>query len=121
MDPITVRTRVEADRQSISLEMSADDGPLGHVFLAGSDIEDFIQQLSRHRAELVDEVPRSLDVGSRVEAQIDPVWRLTHSADGPLLHLRHPGIGWLTFLFPEKEAEAIGRHLLAGRQQSHTK
>jgi len=113
------------ERQLITLEMRMDGKPLGHMFLSASDAEDYIHYFSRHRAELADEVSNDLDPGARLDGIVNPAWRITSEAllsDGTTttptedygltLILRHPGMGWLSFLLPHKEAAALGKCLV---------
>ena len=42
-----------------------------------------------------------------------PAWRIPgyRAAEGRILALRHPGLGWLTFVIPHKEAASIAEWL----------
>lgn len=115
MAKMELAARTEPDRENVYLEMRMDGVPLGHMFLTASDAENHIHGIAKHRAELVDEVSRELDPGSRIEAVVDPIWRTPKSSldqQGVVLVLRHPGLGWLSFLFPHNEAAALGRWLV---------
>ncbi len=103
----------DAQGEHVTIELWMDDKPLGHILLDGATLEDHIHKLAGHRSQLKEEVPRELDPGSRLEALVDPVWRIPGqpSEHGRVLALRHPGLGWLSFVFPEKEAAAIAEWL----------
>lgn len=81
--------------------------------LAAAEAEARLHELAQARAELADRVPDDLDENARVEALFDPLWRTSPQADGPALLVRHPGLGWLGFLFPPADAKAIGQSLVA--------
>ena len=94
-----------------------DDKPLGHIELDAATLEDHIHKLAAHRSRLAEEVPRDLDPGSWLEALIDPIWRFPgqRSEHGRILALRHPGLGWLSFILPDKEARAMAEWLTKDR------
>ncbi|MCK1322172.1 hypothetical protein IVA94_14975 [Bradyrhizobium sp. 156] len=77
------------------------------------DLSGLIDHLMRIRAGLLDEVPKELDPHIRIQAVADPIWRAPNEPGpvGKRLGLRHPGLGWLWFEFPQAEADAIARHL----------
>jgi hypothetical protein len=109
-----LRAAASADLQSVTVELWQDGKPLGHILLDPSSAEQFAHNLARQRSILPDEVPREIDPGSRLEAVIDPAWRtrVAPYGRGIALALRHPGLGWLSFLFPPAEAQALGRWLM---------
>ena len=103
-------------REHVLVELWNEDKPLGHILLGPSEAESHCQLVAKNRANLTDEVSRELDPNSRLQAIYDPIWRSpekhSHDAHGVALALRHPGLGWLTFLLPYKEAEGLGRWLM---------
>ena len=109
MNRMELRTKIDEAADECIIELHMNDKPLGHVRLPAPDLETFIHQLSEQRARMRDEVPRTLDPGARFTALVDPIWRVPedHNAEGRLLILRHPGLGWLAFCFPEHEAQNL--------------
>jgi hypothetical protein len=103
---------VDQDRHHVTLEMRQNGKPLGHVFLDSSTAETLIHNLAGCRSQLTEQVVDNLDIGSRLDAIIDPVWKTQPNRypEGRLLALRHPGFGWLSFLFPDKEAVSVNNH-----------
>jgi hypothetical protein len=101
------------DQEHVTVEMWMDGTPLGHMFFDGATAEKHIHDMARHRAALSDPVAPDLDPGARLEAQIDPAWRIPpyRYPQGRLLCLRHPGLGWLSFVLPDKESQAIAEWL----------
>ena len=64
-----------------------------------------------------EQIPTEPLVGplTREAVVIDPIWRTNwpphQSLDSLLLRLRHPGLGWLTFLLPHHECVGLGEWL----------
>jgi hypothetical protein len=104
-----LRVLTNEARTETTLELWMNGEPLGHINLATPELEQVIHQLAGHRAMHADEVPRDLDPGARLNAVVDPVWRVAghRTPQGRLLALRHPGLGWLSFVIPDHEAWAI--------------
>lgn len=97
------------------LQMELEDEPVVHQLLDAGGLTQVIQDLMILRGTMTDEVSREIDPGSRLYALTDPLWRGQDSKTpgfAKLLALRHPGFGWLTALFPEKEARGIAAFLL---------
>jgi hypothetical protein len=104
---------MSADRRTFTLELHVDDDPKVRIRLSTYEMDKFIADLGLHRALMFDEVPRGLDPKSRTQTIQDPAWRpaSTPGHSGKALALRHPGLGWLGFLFPDNEAAAIAKYL----------
>jgi hypothetical protein len=112
MARMALNTSVDSSREHVVIEVSMDGKPLGHIELDGTSVEKHIHDLAQHRANLNDPVTLTLDAGSRLEAIVDPRWRVPKPIEqGRVLALRHPGLGWLSFVFPDKEARAIAEGL----------
>jgi hypothetical protein len=65
-----------AQREHVTIELWMDDKPLGHIYLDAATLEDHIHKLAGHRSQLKEELPQELAPGSRLEALVDPVWRV---------------------------------------------
>jgi hypothetical protein len=113
MARMELRLNADQSREHVTVEMWTDGKPVGHMLLDGATAEKHIHDMARHRAMLNDSVPTELDPGARLEALIDPVWHVPPNRipEGRILALRHPGLGWLTFVLPDKEAQAIAEWL----------
>lgn len=109
------------DGLHVCIEMHMDGKPLGHIFLSGSDCEELCQTIARSRRTLPDQVSPEIDPNSRLAASFDPVCTVfpRHSGDmhGVALALRHPGLGWLSFLLPAPKAAELGAQLVAAMKQ----
>lgn len=105
------------DKQFAAIELHQEGEPLGHIELDAATLEGFIHKLGEVRAQMVEEVTPSLDPGSRVNAVPDPAWRIPNdpAEDTRLLALRHPGLGWVSFLLPIEKSKEIGRWLQEDR------
>ena len=51
----------------------------------------------------------------RVQAIVDPAWRSPayKAPQGRVLILKHPGFGWIHFIFPEDKADLVSKLLAA--------
>jgi hypothetical protein len=108
-----IRASISEDRERVTLELLEDDKTLGHVWYEAPELEHMIASLGRLRAQLNDPVPERLDIGARLEALVDPHWMAEWSSwpDGPILALRHLGLGWLSFAIPAGEAQTMAQVL----------
>jgi hypothetical protein len=88
--------------------------------LDAAEIEALIDQLAVARAALAPMVPADVDPGTRVRVLSDPRWVIPadDQYDGRVLALRHPGLGWLGFLFPRPEALQVARWLVHGFEKA---
>jgi hypothetical protein len=52
-----------------------------------------------------------------LQALVDPVWTVpkTQLPDARVLAFRHPGFGWMAFLFPQQEADHVAAELTRTR------
>ncbi|MBV8521573.1 MAG: hypothetical protein JOY71_05495 [Acetobacteraceae bacterium] len=114
-------TGVHANRGPISVSLSSDrkrarftvvdQGKVIDAVLSVEELDHHIQAIGDLRRQIVDEVPRELPSGPHVVVP-DPIWRtfegLHPSLDGIVLHLRHIGLGWVSFLLPRHEAQSLG-------------
>lgn len=101
------------DGEQVTLQINDDRGLGGHVFLDGAETEQVLHGIAKCRAALRDPVPPDLDPGARLEALVDPRWRIdgVRLPEGRVLMLRHPGFGWLSFVIPDHEAKAMAEWL----------
>lgn len=122
MNKMELRAAADKARECVSVELWMNDAPLGHIQLDAGSLESFIHDLGKHRAALADEVSAEIDPGSRLESIVDPAWRTfdQHSQQelGVALSLRHPGLGWLSFLLPHKSAALLGQWLVDHSKRS---
>ena len=116
---VAVEAHLDTERAKATIQIVVDGEPLAHVIFDAPELEELLASLSVIRAQMAEGVPLTIDPGSRMLALVDPVWRHPHrtSPEGKALSLRHPGLGWLTFVFPDLEAEAIARYLSSNLPQ----
>lgn len=119
-DKMTLRAFPDEARENVIIELWRNETPLGHIILDGASLEKYISDLAEQRAALKEQVVPDLDPGSRLTAVVDPVWRIPgcRTEFGRPMALRHPGFGWLSFVFPDKEAASIAECLTKDRPQS---
>lgn len=89
----------------------------GAVTLSSMDVDAVIGQLSKLREQMKPEVSRSLPDGNH-QGPVDPIWQVSPAVDQKILFVRHPGLGWLSFVFPPPEAKKLGNALLSGGPQN---
>ena len=112
-DKMALTTTLREDRAEVTLELHQNDAPIGHIRLEAPELEGLIHHLAANRAGLIDQVPRELDPGTRLNPIVDPVWRAQPDDDGGvLLAIRHPGLGWLSFVLPQAECKNMAKYLL---------
>ena len=113
MDRAVIKAWPDENRQHVTIQIEDNDKPLAHISLDAATTENHIHDLAKQRASLIEQVTPDLDPGSRIEAIVDPVWRISQNrvAQGRILCLRHPGLGWLSFVLPDKEAASMAEWL----------
>ena len=112
-----------AERKGPHLELSEDNQKLLVTFPTepikvqlqydAGQVDGLIHALGELRMAMVNEHPKDFALGQKVEAIYDPRW--VTEADllegDSLIHLRHPGFGWLSFLLPRHEAAKLAQFL----------
>lgn len=83
------------------------------VALPTSQVEKFMETLRQWRSQMKPDIPDEFALGSRVTAILNPPWctEPESSQGDSLLHIRHPGYGWLSFLIPTLEAAKLAGFL----------
>lgn len=107
-----LRQILSEDGDSLRLEV-LDAGTLACALdMSAADLDDLIVELSRNRGQMQDTVPIDLEYGSQIATIPAPTWYV-HAATtgGRSLFLRHPGFGWLGFVFPSDEAAILADRL----------
>lgn len=122
MAKMTLKSILSDDRKTVTLELWDEEKPYAHIIYEAPEVALLIEQLAGHRAQMADEVVRELDPGALVRGTVDPVWvtqptPASHPGGASVI-LRHPGLGWLGFLFPPNEAKKLGDWLLQSSQAS---
>lgn len=109
MGRMIIKCGVDELRETVLVRIEENEKSLGQVGLDGRSTEALILSLGKQRAALKEEVPRTLEAGTSIEAMLDPVWQVDGQKlpEGRVLALRHPGFGWLTFVIPDHEAKSI--------------
>lgn len=115
-DPMPDKTelKVHSDvaRLNLVIEAWVNGAPTGSITLSPAQADAFIRALAENRAQLVQPVASEVDDDSS-EPVIDPAWQTpdVRFAEGRLLSIRDPGLGWLTYIFPDNEAADIATWL----------
>lgn len=80
-------------------------------FLSADDVEKLIAELAHFRSQMSPEVPKQAPSGQH-QMIADPAFSGAVTASGGLaLGLRHSGIGWLFYFFPQAEARKLSSAL----------
>src|SRR3546814_6830784 len=95
-------------------------GPVSAV-LSGPKIGQVIEKIAIVRTALADRSLSDLGPATVLEfAAVDPAWRASADialtgpgADSVALGFRHSRYGWLCFILPDKQANALGQWLVA--------
>jgi hypothetical protein len=96
--------------------VETDDASLAHqrpISDRAAKIEEIIQDLSDLREAFAPQVPTSIPAGKRLFVTPEPIWKISAEvrADGRVLLIRHPGMGWLGFIIPHNECERLAKKL----------
>ena len=99
---------------SISLEMTGDDGVTTKAELNAQDTQGLVDLLGAVRQLTPGSVAEAPAEGV-VQAVVDPAWAVpaVKAPQGRVLVVKHPGLGWMHFIFPEERAEQISKALAA--------
>jgi len=114
----TATAVVAEDSKSVWLRFSAPSGPKNEIVVDAARLDELILTLAAARAQMSNPVPAEPLSGplKKEAVVVDPAWRTNMpphtSLDGLLLRLRHPGLGWLTFLLPHHECVSLSEWLL---------
>ncbi len=106
------KVHIDVARLNIILEAWQNGAAAGSIALSPAQTDALIRDLAKNRALLVQPVASDLDENSS-DPVVDPAW-LTPEArypDGRMLSIRDPGLGWLTYIFPDNEAADIAQWL----------
>jgi hypothetical protein len=102
------------DKRTVALGLGMEGEKL-NVSMSANELEILIGCLARIRAVMQAPVLFELAAGTELRTVIDPRWRTRPTyhvpVDGVLLALRDPGLGWLSYLLPIKEAATLGEYL----------
>lgn len=116
---------VEGNGRSAKVMLHKNDEALGDIILDAPAVDDLIASLAQIRTRMREPVPAEITAGTKLEAIVDPAWRTRIAPHptvlGPLLCLRHPGLGWLSFILPDREARALGQWLTENAKQTSPK
>lgn len=90
----------------ITFTIKTVDGTDATLHFQAETLDRYIAELVLARSLLAPEHPPKWPSGQTVQGIIDPAWttELDMGSMGSILHVRHPGLGWLHFLFPRHEA-----------------
>lgn len=97
----------------IEFEMTADDGSSTvKTRLTAEEAQGLVDLLAQVRMMTPGSITEEPAEGV-VQAVVDPSWRAPayKAPQGRVLILRHPGLGWHHYIFPEDKAERVSKLL----------
>lgn len=102
-----------ADRQQVTIDLPpavSDRSIATRVLLSARLVDGLIRELARLRNMMPDPHPQDVDTSGRLLSVVNPRWRHTPEAlmGGSIVSFRHPGLGWLHFCLPKREAAHLG-------------
>ncbi len=97
-----------------TLTLSLSQAPGCALPMSADEVDQLIGALMSQRAKMKPPVPLTMPVGGPYRGILDPSMVVETEGMGEhiLIHLRHPGAGWLHFGFSTSLARALGRHLV---------
>jgi len=103
-----------ATENILEITIAADNQNVQSVLAGAEEIDAFIAQLIRFRSTMKPELPRMPH--SAQWGPMDPLWQggSHDQSDTRQLSIRHPGIGWLSFLFSQEAARRLADYLMKG-------
>ena len=107
-----LKVHIDVAKLNIILEAWMNGAPTGSLTLSPADTDALIRDLAKNRALLVQPVA-SEPSEDAVDPVIDPVWQTpeVRYPEGRMLSIRDPGLGWLTYIFPDNEASDVAEWL----------
>lgn len=107
-----IKVHVDVAKLNIVLEAWVNNTPTGSVTLSAAETDALIRELGQNRAQLVQPVASNPDEAT-VEPVIDPAWETpeVRYQEGRMLSIRDPGLGWLSYIFPDQEAADVAAWL----------
>src|SRR5262245_35132895 len=113
MGRMTIKSGPDEEKENVVIYIEEDGNLKAWVILDPATVAQHIHDLAKHRAALNDQVPTELEPVSLLATIINPVCRTPghRTVHGRVLVIRHPGLGWLSFAIPDKEAASIAEWL----------
>lgn len=105
---------VNAACTEVFIETWKDGRQAAWLGLEAPELDQFIRQLAQCRATLSEQVAEALEPNARLKAVFHPNANVSPIEQGRLLALRHPGLGWVSFVFSDDEARRLAELLAEG-------
>ncbi|WP_297300041.1 hypothetical protein [uncultured Methylovirgula sp.] len=111
-DKTEIKVHVDVAKLNIILEAWLNGAPTGSVVLSPAETESLIRDLGKNRALLVQPVASEPDENA-IDPVVDPAWQTpdVRYSEGRMLLVRDPGLGWLSYIFPDNEASDLAQWL----------
>ena len=102
---------------AIAFEMIGDDEASVSTVLTPKESQELVDLLAAARMVTPGAVAEAPAEGM-VQAVVDPAWMAPayRAPQGRVLIVKHPGLGWIHFIFPEERADQVAKVLAADLQ-----
>ena len=111
-NPTELKVHVDVAKLNVVLEAWVNGALSGTLTLSPAQADSLIRDLGKSRALLVQPVASDPDENA-VDPIIDPAWQTpdVRYSEGRMLLVRDPGLGWLSYIFPDNEASDLAQWL----------
>jgi hypothetical protein len=103
-----ISLQLARSKRTVTMGVTAGDTTV-HVALTADQIDSVLSSLARFRGRMTPPIAPELPAGRRFGAVFDPRYRIatdTKTAAATLV-VRHPGFGWIGYLFPSRAAAGL--------------
>jgi hypothetical protein len=106
-----ISLQLAPSRKAVTLRVTA-GGATVNVALTAAQIDSVLSSLAKFREKIIPPIAGDLPAGRRVSAVYDPRYRIATDAKtaAATLVVRHPGFGWIGYLFPQRAAAGLKRY-----------
>jgi hypothetical protein len=98
------------DKSLVTMNVTA-AGMVTSLRLTADQVDAMIGAMAATRPHMQPPIAATIPAGTALKAVLDPRFRIgpEEKSGGMTLLLRHPGIGWVGYVFPKSEMERIGQ------------
>ncbi len=109
MSKVSMAFSADADKSRVKIDILEDGTAKASIVATAPQLDALIAALVGIRARILPEVAHEAPGVAALRGPLDPRYA-TYDIPvlpGRMLAVRHSGLGWLSFIFPEKEAQSI--------------
>ncbi len=107
-----INWNLEDDLNTITITFPSD--PPVAIVADAAQTDSLLNNLGEFRAAMMPPIPPTYTTGQVVKVVVDPAWATEHDViqGNPILHIRDPKFGWLSYMIPKHEAIKLGKSLI---------